>query len=75
LKAYVEVLAGVVRIGEDCDEYGKPYDLAVAFSVDGSVATVKALTAPDGGLKRGHVKACVAALRALGLEAKWMRMK
>lgn len=75
MKAFVEHLAGVVRVGADCDEYGKPFEYAVAFSsADGKHAVVKALTA-DGKFTHSHARAVIAALQAIGLKAIWERFK
>jgi hypothetical protein len=75
MKARVEILSGVVRVGEDCDAYGKPFEYAVAFSsADGKHAVVKALVA-DGNLELTHAKAAFRAIRALGLSPIWERFK
>lgn len=75
MKAFVEILSGVVRAGPDCDQYGKPFELAVAFSsADGKHAVVKALTA-DGNLTTAHRRACFAALKEAGLIPIYERIK
>lgn len=76
MKAFVEHLSGVIRVGPDCDSYGKPYDYAVAFSsTDGKVAVLKGLVSDGRKASPSHLKAIVKALKALGLEAKWHRVK
>lgn len=73
--AFVEVLSGVIRGGPEAEKYGDPYDYAIAFSViDGHTAVLKALTA-DGSLTTGHVKAALRALKAIGLDARWDRVR
>lgn len=75
MKACIEILSGIIRAGEDCDEYGKPYEYAVAFScVDGETAVIKALTA-DGHMTPAHAKAAFAALKKIGLKPRWERFK
>ncbi len=75
MKACVEILSVVVRCGSDCDSYHKPYKVAVAASCDGGICVVKALTKPRGGFTLAHTRAILKALRALGLKAKWERVK
>jgi hypothetical protein len=75
MKAFVEILSGVVRAGPDCEKYGDPFDLAVAFSsVDGKTATVKALSS-KGDLTHAHARVLLNALKELGLEVTWDRFK
>lgn len=75
MKAFVEHLSGIVRIGEDCDAYGKPFEYAVAWSsADGKHAVVKALVS-DGKLSVRHCRAVFTALRDIGLEPIWERFK
>jgi hypothetical protein len=74
MKAFVEITSGVIRAGEDCDSYGKPFDYAVAFScVDGKTAVIKALSA-DGKMSPAHAKAAFRALKDLGLTPAWERL-
>jgi uncharacterized membrane protein len=76
MRAFVEVLAGIVRVGTDCRAYAKPFDYAVAFSsVDGKTATIKALASDDAGFTVGHARAVIRALKDAGLQATWERMK
>lgn len=75
MKACVEILAGVVRVGEDTDAYGKPFEKAVAFSSsDGKHAVIKALVS-EGDLNTAHARAAFRALKALGLTPIWERFK
>jgi hypothetical protein len=75
MKAFVEVLSGVVRAGPDAERYGDPFDLAVAFSsVDGKTATIKALVS-GGELSQAHARAAIRALHRIGLTATWERFK
>jgi hypothetical protein len=75
VKAFVEHLSGVVRVGIDCDTYGKPFDYAVAYSsVDGKTATIKALVS-DGSLTQKHARAIIRALADAGFKATWERVK
>lgn len=74
MKAFVETLSAVVRVGPDTDSYGKPFDYAVAVSsVDGKTAIIKALTA-DGKFTVAHAKAVIRAVKTIGLNATWERM-
>src|SRR5208282_4592030 len=47
MKAHIEVIAAVVRVGVGTDQYEKPYDFACAISGNGRHATIKALVNPD----------------------------
>lgn len=74
MKAFIEILSGVIRSGPDCDRYGKPYDYAIAFScVDGKTAILKALVSESGELTVGHAKAAFAEIKKLGLTPQWER--
>lgn len=74
MKAYVEILSGIVRGGPETDHYGAPYDYAVGFSsTDGRTAIVKALVG-DGKMTVAHAKAAFRALKDLGLEPRWERI-
>jgi len=76
MQAFVEVLAGVVRVGPECGAYARPFDYAVAFSsVDGKTATIKALASDDAGFTVGHARAVILALKGIGLQARWERIK
>lgn len=75
MKAFVEITSGIVRVGDDCDEYGKPFTRAAAFScVDGKTAVVKALTA-DGKFTPAEARAGIKAIMDLGLIVQWVRFK
>ena len=75
MKAFVEILSGIVRAGPECDRYGKPFDLAIAFSsVDGKTAMIKALVS-DGKLSQAHARSAFKALDAIGLKAIWERVQ
>lgn len=76
MKAFVEILSGIVRVGPEADQYGKPFEFAVAFSVDGEVATIKGLV-NDGSMKMtpSHWRAGQKALEELGLKVRWQRKK
>lgn len=76
LHAFVEILSGIVRVGEVTDKYGKPYEFAVAFSsIDGKTAFVKALVNSGEKLSISHVRATIRALKVLGFVVKWERIK
>lgn len=77
MKAAVEILSGVVRIGPGTQQYGDPFEIAVAFSsTDGRTATIKALVAPPGRRLTGNDRrAMVKALAALGLGCVWERIR
>ncbi len=76
VKAHVEILAAVVRIGPDTDAYGKPFEFAVALSaVDGHHAVLKALVS-DGTLQTAHAKAAIRAVQRAGFKSVgWERKK
>ena len=75
MRAFVELLSGVVRVGAGCDAYGRPFEYAVAFSsVDGKTAVLKALTS-EGGFTVAHARAVIAALKELGLAVSWERIR
>ena len=77
MKAHVEILSGIVRVGEHTDEYGKAFDFAVAFSsVDGKTAIIKALTKLNGtDFSHSHAMTIIRALKKQGLEVDWERIK
>jgi hypothetical protein len=72
MKAFTEILSGVIRSGPDCDGYGKPFNYAIAFVVHGNVATVKALVS-DGYVSPAHYKAMKREFNRLGLKCEWER--
>lgn len=75
MKAFVEHLSGIVRIGDVADHYGAPFEVSVAYaSVDGKTAVIKALTS-DGNLRVSHARAVIRALKDLGLRAIWERIR
>lgn len=64
MKAFVEVLSAIVRVGPSADRYGEPFEFAVgASSVDGKTAVVKALVS-KGNFTRAHAAAIIRALRS-----------
>lgn len=77
MKAFLEILSGIIRVGPDCDTYGKPFEYAVSgSSVDGKTFVLKALVS-DGKLTPSHVKAAVNLLKdQYGFEeVTWERHK
>jgi len=63
MRAFVEILSAIVRVGPEAGEYGNPFEFAVAVSsVDGKTAIVKALVA-ETPFRRAHVAAAIAALK------------
>lgn len=75
MKARVEILSGIVRVGPDHEKYGDPYDGAVAFSsADGRHAVVKALNS-EGLVTLSRTKAVIKALKDVGLIPIWERIK
>lgn len=76
MKATVEILSGIVRVGPDHDRYGDKYEAAAGFAVsDGRHAVLKGLTSRDEDLSTVHVRAAMKAVRALGLIPVWVRFK
>lgn len=76
MKAFVEILSGIVRVGPECDRYGQPWVYCATFSsTDGKTAVLKALKS-DGGLSQAHARAVIATVKALGFEhVEWDRIK
>lgn len=75
MRASIEVLSGIIRVGENTDHYGDKYEFAVAFSsTDGKTAVVKALTS-TGSFTLTHARAVIAKLKSIGLEATWERIR
>jgi hypothetical protein len=75
VKAVIEVLSGIVRVGPEMDHYGSPYDIAVAFSsTDGKTVVLKALVS-DQKLRFSHYKAILKALKELDLKPTWVRIQ
>jgi len=69
MKGHIEVIAAIVRVGGEADEYGKPYDFACAVAGNGRHATIKALVNPDASrMKFGgeHRRAIARELGRLG---------
>lgn len=78
MRAFIEDLcehAGIVRSGPDAEKFGDPYDYAVVYRIEDSVAHVKALTSQDKKFSLAHFKAIVAALESRGLIVKWQRIR
>lgn len=77
MKAYVEILSGVVRVGPDAREYGDEFVRAAAFSsIDGLHATLKGLNKEDDEhIDAAHVRAAMRAVAELGLVPVWVRLK
>lgn len=78
MKAHVEILSAIVRVGPDTDRYGKPFEFAVVISsVDGRTAVIKALVA-KGDFKMSYAKTIIRALKFKieGFEeVTWERIK
>lgn len=73
MKAFVEHLSGIVRVGSSADKYGDPWEQCATFaSVDGKVAHLKAYRG-NGALDRAHVRAAIAVLKEVCgfLEVTW----
>lgn len=74
MRGCVEILSGVIRVGSGCNKYAAPFELSAAFSVDGDVATVKALVADqEHKLTFSHYRAAKRAQERLGLKMRWVR--
>lgn len=74
MKAFVEFLSGLVRVGPRAEKYGDPFELAVAFSVDGDTAIIKGLVT-NGHMKPSHYRAGKKALEAIGLKVRRERRR
>ena len=69
MKAHVEIIAAVVRIGSDADQYESPYEFACAVAGNGTHATIKALVNPDSSkfkFRSDHRRAVARELARLG---------
>jgi len=69
MKAHIEIIAAVVRVGSETDEYEKPYDFACALAGNGRHATIKALVNPDASKHKfegAHRRAIARELVRLG---------
>lgn len=77
MKASVELLSGIVRVGVSHDGYGTPFDYSAAWSSsDGHTAILKALVAGNDGKLGPYVRAAMNALKALGFEVvTWERAR
>jgi len=74
MKAFVEILAGIVRVGPECNGYGDPFEFAAAFSANAGVAIAKGLVGSDR-YTLAHHRAGINALHAMGLVTDWERIK
>lgn len=74
MKARVEILSGIVRVGPQMDGYGDPFEFAVAFSADEGVAHLKGLVA-DRRFTLRHAAAIRRALRQVGLRLDFRRVE
>jgi hypothetical protein len=77
LHAFVEHLAGLVRVGPHARAYGMDWDFIVAYaSVDGKTAVIKGLKTLTAGFTMAHATAILRALARAGfLYATWTRHK
>ena len=69
MKAHVEIIAAVVRIGSETDQYESPYEFACAVAGNGTHATIKALVNPDSSkfkFRSDHRRAVARELARLG---------
>lgn len=75
MKAHIEFLSGIVRVGEVTDRFGADYEYAAAWSSsDGKTAKIKALVSPDKMLTSRHAAAAIMALEErTGLSVIWER--
>lgn len=65
MKAFVEILSCVVRIGPDTDHYGAPFEIAVTIAGNGTKGTIKGVHQP---LTLEQLRAGRAALKAVGFK-------
>lgn len=71
MKAFAELIVTIVRVGPECDDFGKDYEVAVVLVGDGKNCIVKALTKPAGGFTHAHKRAILKKIRELGLKPRW----
>lgn len=76
MKAFAQPLAGIIRVGPDTDEYGKPWDYAVTYSsTDNATCTLLALKG-DGKFTTAHRRAVLLEVKRLGFtKVRWDRKK
>lgn len=77
VKATVEILSGIVRVGPHHEKYGDPFDGSVTFSsVDGKTVVFKGLAKNSvEAIDTPRYRAIVRALARLGLGVRWDRIK
>jgi hypothetical protein len=77
MHAFVEHLAGLVRVGPETRAYGMDWDFIVGYaSVDGKTAVIKGLKHLDAKFTMAHGVAIISALARAGfLYATWTRHK
>lgn len=77
MRAFVENLSGLVRVGPACRAYGDPWDFICGYSsVDGKTAVIKGLRSYDAGFEKAHADAILDALAEAGFQfASWDRHK
>lgn len=75
MKAFIQHLAGIVRVGPDCDRWMAPWEYVAAYSAtDMQVAVVHGLKG-DGRFTMAHARAIIAAIKALGFQTvTWLRV-
>lgn len=74
MKAFVQHLSGLVRVGPTCDRWLAPWDYIAAYSAtDMDLAVIHGLKG-DGRFKIIHARAIIAAVQALGFKrVTWLR--
>ena len=83
MKAFVEEIcehAGIIRVGLETDQYGKPFEIAVAYTVEieptgNRIARIKGLGSPVSALSVNRIRAAmVDVLSERGFQVRWFRI-
>lgn len=71
LNAFLEPIAFIVRAGPQSLQYGDPYDCAVIATVEGRMATLRALG--GSGFTQQHARAIIRVIKLAGYKVRWER--
>lgn len=76
MKAFAQPLAGIIRVGPDTDQYGKPWDYAVTYSSGDNDTCILLALKGDGNFTTAHRRAIFDCAHALGFRrVRWDRLK
>jgi hypothetical protein len=76
MKAFAQPISGIIRVGPDTDQYGKPWDYAVTYSsTEPGICMLMGLKG-DGKVSTAHRRAVMQVVRNLGFKSvRWERKK